>query len=62
VNSRNCYGTDISDSDEKARRKHLPSELEEWVQRRGGYSRNETHHSSASAGGPRTIPVIQSRY
>lgn len=62
INSRNYYGTDLSDSDEKARHRRLSTELEEWVQRRGGYSRNEAHHSSASVGGPRTIPVIQSRY
>lgn len=61
-NSKNYYGTDASDSDEKSHRKHLPAELEECVQRHGGYSRSETHHSAASVGGPRTIPVIQSRY
>jgi hypothetical protein len=61
-NSKNYYGTDVSDSGEKAHHKHLSAELEDWVQRRGGYSRNETHHSTGSVGGPRTIPVIQSRY
>lgn len=60
--SRNYYATDVSDSDEKAYHKHKSAELEDWVQKRGGYSRIETHHSSASVAGPRTIPVIQSRY
>jgi hypothetical protein len=61
-NNKNYYGTDVSDSDEMAYYKHKSAELEEWVQKRGGYSRGETHHSSSSAAGPRNIPVIQSRY
>jgi hypothetical protein len=60
--NKTYYGTDVSDSDEMAYHKHKSAELEEWVQNCGGYSRGETYHSSASVAGPRTIPVIQSRY
>jgi len=60
--SRNYYDTDVSDSDDKAHYKNKSTGLEDWVPKRGGYSRSETHHSSASGAGPRTIPVIQSRY
>lgn len=60
--SKNYYETDVSDSDEKAHHKHKSAEFDDWVQKRGGYSRSETHHSSASVAGPKTIPVIQSRY
>jgi len=60
--NKTYYGTDASDSDEMAYHKHKSAELEEWVQKRGCYPRGETYHSSASVAGPRTIPVIQSRY
>ena len=56
---RGYYGG--SDSDDRAHYKRKSSERDEWVEKRSSYSRSD-YYSASSTAGPKSIPVIQSRY